>query len=198
ATVMATGMWTAWTATSSGPRSRRAPARPVISGTSTSTGTAMWTAWTTGNSTAASASIEQLKKTASEVFTAKQAPHRHRPGARSARRKGRRRHSMADRLQKEIVIYVAFLDPEFPAPEFAPRPDPTSYLAAQAIGGTSVNPRIPRGSVGAVMHGFAGPERSRPSTGWRGDHLDRHRHRLRDHPRPPAQRRPPCRRPPRR
>src|SRR5437763_11145007 len=41
-------------------------------------------------------------------------PARHRPGARSARRDGRCRHSLADRLQKEIVNYVAFLDPELP------------------------------------------------------------------------------------
>jgi len=65
---------------------------------------------------------------------------------------------MADRLQKEIVIYVAFLDPEFPEPEFAPRPDPTPSRAAPTTGANPVNPRSPRGSDLAVVHGFAGPE----------------------------------------
>src|SRR5213592_3980273 len=82
ATATATGTWIHWTATSSGPRSRRGPARPVTCGTSTSTGTATWTAETTGSSTAASASIEQLRKAAGEVLTAKQAPHR--PGTAPA------------------------------------------------------------------------------------------------------------------
>src|SRR6266571_2077988 len=82
ATATATGTWTGRIATSSGPRSKRAPARPVTSGTSTSTGTATWTARTTGSSTAGSASIEQLRKAAGEVLTAKQAPHR--PGTAPA------------------------------------------------------------------------------------------------------------------
>jgi hypothetical protein len=50
---------------------------------------------------------------------------------------------MADRLQKEIVIYVAFLDPEFPEPEFAPRPDPTPSRAAPTTGANPVNPPSP-------------------------------------------------------
>src|SRR4029077_12237593 len=82
ATATATVTWIVWIATSSGPRSRRAPARPVTCGTSTSTGTATWTAGTTGNSTAASASIEQPRKAAGGVLTAKQAPHR--PGTAPA------------------------------------------------------------------------------------------------------------------
>src|SRR5437870_12363923 len=72
-------------------------------------------------------------------------PARHRPGARSARRKGRRRHSMADRLEKETVTYVAFLDPEFPEAEFCPRADPTPSLRAPTTDGP-VDPRSPRGS----------------------------------------------------
>jgi hypothetical protein len=65
---------------------------------------------------------------------------------------------MAHHLQKEIVIYVAFLNPEFRAPEFSPHPDPTAALAAPATGGTPLNPRSARGSDSAVVHGFAGPE----------------------------------------
>jgi hypothetical protein len=53
ALIQAMNVW----ATSSGPRSRRPPARPY--GTSTSTGTATWTAGTTANSTAASASFDK-------------------------------------------------------------------------------------------------------------------------------------------
>src|SRR5437870_7864433 len=61
ATATATGAWINRIATCSGPRSRRAPATPVTFGISTSTGTATWTAGTTGNSTAASASFEEVK-----------------------------------------------------------------------------------------------------------------------------------------
>src|SRR5436305_15250148 len=96
---------------------------------------------------------------------------------------------MADRLQKEIVNYVVFLDPEFPEPEFAPHPDATPSLAAQTTGWATVNARSARGSVAAVMHGFADPERSGPSTRWRTNHLDRHGHRLRGNPHLPVQRR---------
>src|SRR5437667_12199321 len=82
-------------------------------------------------------------------------PARHRPGARSARRKGRRRHSGADRLQKEIVIYVAFVDPEFAESQFAPHPDPTPSFAAPATDGTPANPRSARGSDVAFVHVYA-------------------------------------------
>src|SRR6266481_2119469 len=105
---------------------------------------------------------------------------------------------MADRLQKEMVIYVAFLDPEFPKPEFAARPDPTPSFAAPATSGTPINPRSPRGSDIAVVHGFAGPERSSPSTRWRADHLDGNGYRLRDCSRLRVQRRGPGRSNPRR
>src|SRR5262245_45037549 len=74
--------WTDRTATSSGPRSGSTPTRPVTFGTSISTAMATWTVWTTGSSIAGSASIEQLRKAAGEVLTAKQAPHR--PGTASA------------------------------------------------------------------------------------------------------------------
>jgi hypothetical protein len=47
---------------------------------------------------------------------------------------------MADRLQKGIVIYVAFLDAEFADTEFSAHPDPTPSLAAPATGGLPVNP----------------------------------------------------------
>src|SRR5438445_657553 len=43
---------------------------------------------------------------------------------------------MADHPQKEIVIYVAFLDPEFPEPGFAP--DPTLSFAARVSGSQPV------------------------------------------------------------
>src|SRR5207302_1301150 len=100
------------------------------------------------------------KKAAGEVLTAKQAPHR--PGTAPAL--GLRAGMVAvaiiiaDRLQKEIVNYVAFLDPEFPEPEFAPHPDPTPSLTAPATGATPANPRSARGPDRAVVHGFAGPE----------------------------------------
>src|SRR5262245_55477406 len=61
----------------------------------------MWTVWTTGSSTAASASIERLRKAAGEVLTAKQAPHR--PGTAPAlglRAGNDVPHSIADQPRK--------------------------------------------------------------------------------------------------
>src|SRR5262249_26435719 len=101
ATATGTATWTGWTATFSGPRSGNAPAMPATCGTSTSTATAMWTVWTTGSSTAASASIERLRKAAGEVLTAKQAPHR--PGTAPAlglRAGNDVPHSIADQPRK--------------------------------------------------------------------------------------------------
>jgi hypothetical protein len=42
----------------------------------------------------------------------------------------------------EIVIYVAFLDPEFSEPKFVPHQATTPSVAAPASGDTPTNPRI--------------------------------------------------------